>query len=339
MGHGARVIDHRDLYLQFALFLLKGVGGDQTLHFHHRMVLVVSHVCIVFKNKNGISTALANIPTVPKNQSFVPSPPFPLTGKTILVTRSMTQAGQFSTRLEQEGATVIEMPALEIGPPSSWESLDQAIAHLAGFDWLILTSTNSVDYFFERLATLQATSVLTGLKIAVVGEKTAESLRQRSLQPDFVPPEFMADSLVQHLPPLAGKKVLFPRVETGGREVLVKELMAEGAEVVEVAAYQSQCPVAIAPVALVALQQQAVDVITFASSKTVKCFYQLVAAIPVSPLLEEWLQKVCIASIGPQTSKTCLDLLGRVDVEAKEYTLEGLTQAIVRWVTDERFAV
>ena len=259
----------------------------------------------------------------------------PLAGKTILVTRSVNQLSQFSTRLEQEGATVVEMPALEIGPPSSWEALDQAIAHLADFDWLILTSTNSVDYFFERLATLRGNSALTGLKIAVVGEKTAQSLQQRSFQPDFMPPEFVADSLVQHLPPLAGKRVLFPRVETGGREVLVKELTAEGAEVVEVAAYQSQCPKAIAPVALVALQQQAVDVITFASSKTVKYFYQLVAAVPELPPLEEWLQRVCIASIGPQTSKTCLALLGRVDVEAKEYTLEGLTQAVVRWVVDD----
>ncbi len=258
----------------------------------------------------------------------------PLTGKTILVTRSVTQSSQFSTRLEQEGATVVEMPALEVGPPSSWEALDQAIAHLADFDWLILTSTNSVDYFFERLATLRVNSALTGLKIAVVGEKTAQSLQQRSLQPDFMPPEFVADSLVQHLPPLTGKRVLFPRVETGGREILVKELTAGGAEVVEVAAYQSQCPGAIAPVALVALQQQAVDVLTFASSKTVKCFYQLVAAVPELPPLEEWLQRVCIASIGPQTSKTCLALLGRVDVEAKEYTLEGLTEAVVQWVVD-----
>lgn len=255
-----------------------------------------------------------------------PAPPAPLAGKTILVTRSVGQSSQFSDRLLQEGATVIEMPALEIGPPSNWEALDEALAHLSDFNWLILTSTNGVDYFFERLGKQgKDARALAGVKIAVVGEKTAQSLKQNSLQPDFIPPDFVADSLVEHFPEqLEGKRVLFPRVETGGREVLVKELTAKGAEVIEVAAYQSRCPVAIAPAALDALQRQAVDVITFASSKTVKCFCQLLEAHSGANL-----DGVCIASIGPQTSKTCVSLLGRVDVEAEEYTLEGLIQCLI----------
>lgn len=252
-----------------------------------------------------------------------------LTGKTILVTRSSGQSSQFSDRLVSVGATVLEMPALEIAPPSSWEALDSAIAHLSDFNWLVLTSTNGVEYFFQRLATLgKDARALAGIKIAVVGEKTAQILKQHSLQPDFIPPDFVADSLVEHFPePLSGKKVLFPRVETGGREVLVKELSAKGAEVVEVAAYQSRCPEAIAPSAIDAIQQGVVDVITFASSKTVKCFHQLLERQGGANL-----NGVGIASIGPQTSKTCVSLLGRVDVEAEEYTLEGLTQAIVQWV-------
>lgn len=259
-----------------------------------------------------------------------PVPPYshlPLAGKTILVTRSVGQSSQFSDRLQLEGATVIEMPALEIGPPSNWQALDNAIANLSDFNWLILTSTNGVDYFFERLGTQgKDARALAGVKIAMVGEKTAQSLKQRSLQPDFIPPDFVADSLVEHFPePLSGKKILFPRVETGGREVLVKELSAKGAEVIEVAAYQSRCPVAIAPAALDALQRRAVDVITFASSKTVQCFCQLLEAHSGAIL-----DGVCIASIGPQTSKTCVSLLGRVDVEAEEYTLEGLLKSLKR---------
>lgn len=251
-----------------------------------------------------------------------------LAGKIILVTRSVGQSSQFSDRLRQQGATVIEMPALEIGPPSSWEALDQAIAHLSDFNWLILTSTNGLDYFFERLGTHSLDArALAGVKIAVVGEKTATSLKQQGLVADFMPPDFVADSMVEHFPEsLAGKKLLFPRVETGGREVLVKELTAKGAEVVEVAAYQSRCPEAIAPAALDALQGGVVDVITFASSKTVQNFCHLLNANGGANL-----ERVCIASIGPQTSKTCLSLLKRVDLEAQEYTLEGLTQAIVQW--------
>jgi uroporphyrinogen III methyltransferase/synthase len=269
-------------------------------------------------------------------KSKMPNPQQPLSGKTILVTRAAGQSGEFTERLHSAGAAVIEMPAIEIGPPSSWEQLDSAISRLQEFDWLILTSTNGVDYFFERLAAGgKDARALGGVKIAVVGEKTAVSLQQRCLQPDFIPPNFVADALVANFPEsVADKKILFPRVETGGREVLVKELTGQGAEVVEVPAYESRCPEAIAPAAWEALQQRKVDVITFASSKTVKNFCQLVegagaGADGVAPLLEG----VCLASIGPQTSKTCRELLGRVDVEAREYTLEGLTQAIVEWAT------
>ncbi len=232
---------------------------------------------------------------------------------------------------------MIEMPALEIGPPSSWKDLDRAIAHLQDFDWLILTSTNGVDYFFERLATYsQDLSALANVKIAVVGKKTAARLREQGREPDFIPPDFVADALVQHFPErdrLSALHILFPRVETGGREVLVKELTAQGATVVEVAAYQSGCVGAIAPEVLNALKQGQIDVVTFASSKTVQCFGQLLEAGlgTAAEQRTQLLESVCIASIGPQTSSACQTYLGRVDLEAQEYTLEGLTQAIVQW--------
>ncbi|MBD2041168.1 uroporphyrinogen-III C-methyltransferase [Microcoleus sp. FACHB-672] len=256
----------------------------------------------------------------------------PLAGKTILVTRSAGQSSEVCESLQQVGAQVIEMPAIEIGPPSSWEALDHAISNLKEFDWLILTSTNGVDYFFERLIALKKDiRDLAGLKIAVVGEKTAASLKQRYLQPDFIPPNFVADALVDYFPEsVEGKKILFPRVESGGREVLVKAFTGKGANVVEVAAYESRCPAVIASDAWEALQQHSVDVITFASSKTVKYFYQLLGQAGVETHgITYLLGDVCIASIGPQTSKTCKELLGRVDIEAQEYTLEGLCQAII----------
>lgn len=210
--------------------------------------------------------------------------------------------------------------------------IGSAIANLSDFDWLILTSTNGVDYFFARL-NLQGkdTRALAGVKVAVVGEKTAQSLKQQGLQPDFIPPNFVADSLVDNFPTaLLGKKILFPRVESGGREILVKELSAKGADVIEVAAYQSCCPYSIPPVAEIALKNHTIDVITFASSKTVQFFCQLVEQI-FPHNIPQAVEGVCIASIGPQTSKTCHTLLGRVDVEAQEYTLDGLIQALIQW--------
>lgn len=190
-----------------------------------------------------------------------------------------------------------------------------------------------MDYFFDRLASqVQDIRALAGLKIAVVGEKTAQWLGRRGIKPDFIPPEYVADSLAIHFPePLEGIKVLFPRVESGGRDVLVRDFTSRGAAVTEVAAYQSRCPGAIAPQALEGLQNRQVDVVTFASSKTVKHFCQMLQQVQG----DNWqtcLEGVCVASIGPQTSKTCISLLGRVDAEAQEYTLEGLIQAIIQWI-------
>ncbi|MBD2592811.1 uroporphyrinogen-III C-methyltransferase [Nostoc spongiaeforme FACHB-130] len=276
---------------------------------------------------NSEDSTTATIPSLPNMSNHLP-----LAGKTILVTRSVGQSSEFSDRLQAVGAKVIEMPALEIGPPSSWADLDHAIASLSDFDWLILTSTNGVEYFFARLTALGKDSrALANVKIAVVGEKTAQSLKQQALKPDFIPPNFVADSLVENFPEaLLGKKILFPRVETGGREILVKELTAKGAEVIEVAAYQSCCPDNIPESAKLALQNHQVNIITFASSKTVQFFCQIIDRTFANHTVIN-LQNVCIASIGPQTSKTCQALFGRVDVEAEEYTLEGLTQALVKW--------
>lgn len=251
----------------------------------------------------------------------------PLAHQRILVTRSAGQSGEFTELLQQQGATVIEMPTLEIGAPTSWEGLDQAIANLSDFNWIVFSSTNGVEAFFERLAVQHKdTRSLAHLKIAVVGKKTAASLQQHHLIPDFIPPDFIADSLVAHFPDsLPGQKILFPRVESGGREVLVKEMTAKGSEVVEVAAYESRCPDAISASALAALKQQQIDMITFASSKTVRNFHHLLEAAGGADLTS-----VKIASIGPQTSQACYQLFGRVDIEAIEYTLEGLVQALIQ---------
>jgi uroporphyrinogen-III synthase len=269
------------------------------------------------------------------------SPTLPLSGKTVLITRSVGQSSQFAQMILATGANVIEMPALEICPPSSWEALDNALANLSQFDWLILTSSNGINYFFERLMALEKdVRTLADIKIAVVGEKTAQSLKNHNLKPDFIPPNFIADSLVEHFPEqLNGKKVLFPRVESGGRKELVTEFRNQGAEITEVAAYQSCCPSDIPVSAELALQSGTVDVITFASSKTVKFFNQLAEKVFAdnsindrASVVSNYLEGVCITSIGPQTSKACRKYFGRVDVEAQEYTLEGLTQAIIDWV-------
>lgn len=259
----------------------------------------------------------------------------PLQGKRILVTRAAGQASQFTDLLTSQGATAIEMPTLAIAPPSSWEMLDQAIAYLSTYDWLILTSANAVDSFFGRLREAGKDSrALYSLRVAVVGRKTADVLANYGIVPDLVPTDFIADALVDafiaqnHV--LTDKKMLFPRVESGGREILVEQLQKYGAIVDAIAAYESGCPEAIDPDALSAIQNQSLDAIAFASSKTVKHFCQLLDRVAPRETWRSWIASVKIASIGPQTSKTCYELLGRVDCEALEYTLDGLAEAIAK---------
>lgn len=257
----------------------------------------------------------------------------PLQGKTILVTRSAGQASLFADLLTSQGASVIEMPTLTIAPPTSWQMLDQAIADLNSYNWLILTSANAVESFFGRLQKSGKDSrALHLLKVAVVGRKTAEVLANYGIKPDLVPTDFVADALVEALIKqnhvLSNQKMLFPRVESGGREILVEQLQQHGAIVDAIAAYESRCPEAIDPVALTAIQNQRLDAIAFASSKTVKHFCLLLDRVAPQETWQVWIARVKIASIGPQTSKTCDELIGRVDCEALEFTLNGLVDAI-----------
>jgi uroporphyrinogen III methyltransferase / synthase len=277
-------------------------------------------------------------PQIPSRQSSPASmtPALPLTAQTILVTRAAGQSSQFTALLEQQGATVIEMPTLEITPPSSWQALDRAIETIEQFDWLILTSTNAVEFFLSRLQQQgKDVRALAGIRLAVVGKKTAASLIQRGLQPDFIPPDFVADSLVEHFPErdrLAQLKLLFPRVESGGRDVLVRNFADQGASVVEVPAYASGCAQQMSAAPIAALQQQSIDIVTFASSKTVRCFHHLLQQETERTGTSLSLATTRIASIGPQTSDTCRELFGRVEIEAASYTLEGLVEAIVESV-------
>jgi len=280
----------------------------------------------------SLSPCIIIIGNVVKGQRLM-SNSLPLAGLSILVTRALDGSKIFRELLQEQGARVLEMPALEITAPSSWVELDRVILALEKFDWLIFTSSNGVEYFLDRLF-LGGRDIraLSALKIAVVGKKTANYLQSRGIKPDFIPPEFIADALVDHFPEfLSGKNILFPRVESGGRETLVKEMRNQGASVTEVAAYQSISPQDIPEQVVQAIKNRQVDIITFGSSKTVSNCYDLFRKNIQLSLLDG----ICLASIGPETSKSAQKFFGRVDLEAKEYTLEGLVLAMIEWTKDK----
>ncbi len=264
-------------------------------------------------------------------ESTIASPALPLQGRTIAVTRAEQQLGEARRLFEQAGATVLDLPALVIGPPDEWGPLDDALAELEDFHWLVLSSSNGVDAVEERLQR-QGGSLAgrpRGLKIAAVGRKTAARLEALGAPADFVPPQFVADSLIDHFPVSGwGLRLLLPRVQSGGRTVLAEAFGEAGARVVEVAAYESRCPDNLPAATAAALAAGTVDAITFSSGKTVQHTAQLLEQ-QFGAAWQEALQRVALVSIGPQTSQTCQALLGRVDAEAAPHDLDGLVLACI----------
>jgi uroporphyrinogen-III synthase len=252
----------------------------------------------------------------------------PLAGKRILVTRALKQADGLSSLLRQFGAEVIEAPVIEIRPPDSYEALDTALNNIPQYDWLILTSVNGVEALFSRLEPLGLNvDSLQHLKIAAIGPVTEERIQDHGLVVDIVPQRYVAEDVVRSLRKLTkGEKVLLVRAKVA-RDVIPEELRHAGAEVDVAEAYQTVIPEDAKDHMRQAFSNGRLpDAITFTSSSTVKNFLAVVTGTDVPAKLS----KVKFASIGPVTSDTLREHGLPVHVEADEYTMEGLVQALIR---------
>ena len=245
----------------------------------------------------------------------------PLFGRKILVTRARAQASKLTKQLENLGASVTEFPTIEIvNPTDSFKALDAAIKILHSFDWLIFTSANGVDKFFERLKTFRLDArALANAKVAAIGSATAEKLSTHGIFADLVPAEFRAEGLIDALKnSVAGKKILLARAETA-RDILPVELEKSGAEVTVAAAYKT------VPAAENNLDGD-FDMVTFTSSSTVENF--------IAAAGREILSKVKTAAIGPITAQTLEKFGVEADVIAQEFTIAGLVDAIKNFWSD-----
>lgn len=244
-----------------------------------------------------------------------------LFGKKILVTRSRAQASKLTRQLENLGASVIEFPTIKIANPTDgFKALDDAIKILHSFDWVIFTSANGVDKFFERLKSFKLDArALANAKVAAIGSATAEELSTHGIFADVIPAEFRAESLVDALKDfVAGKKILLARAEIA-RDVLPTELENFGAEVTVAAAYKT------VPAAETKLDAD-FDMATFTSSSTVENF---IAAVGV-----ESLANAKVAAIGTVTAQTLKKFGVEADVIAQEFTIAGLVDAIKNFWSD-----
>jgi uroporphyrinogen-III synthase len=263
----------------------------------------------------------------------------PLSGVRVLVGRARHQAGALSGELRKLGATVLEIPFIEIRHPRSFKSLDSALRNLESYDWLILTSVNGVEAMWERLVRLRLTKKhLKHLRIAAIGPATKRAIEQRGGKVDVVPKEYVAESVVRSLRRrVKGKRVLLVRAKVA-RDVIPRELRLAGAHVDVVEAYETVVPQSSHKRLRTALKspKQRPHVITFTSSSTVRNFVALFSSRGRLARAHTDLDRIRLASIGPVTSSTLRELGLRVDIAAKEFSIPGLVRAVIVAVSDDR---
>jgi uroporphyrinogen III methyltransferase/synthase len=247
----------------------------------------------------------------------------PFFGKRVLITRPAPQAAEFALALRALGAEPIVAPTIAIRPPHDLHAAHRAIDELANYAWIVFTSTNGVDAFFERLDALDADARYVGkTKVAAIGRKTALRLRERGIRPDIVPAEFIGEEIARALIEAAhrGDRVLVYRAQEA-RDVLPQMLADAGLAVTTVAAYVT----VFADDPHFAQKVARADALTFTSPSTVAGFSALLGGDAHAAAASH---RKIVACIGPVTATAAREAGLHVDVVAEEYTVDGVLEAL-----------
>ncbi|MEK0450770.1 MAG: uroporphyrinogen-III C-methyltransferase [Verrucomicrobiota bacterium] len=249
----------------------------------------------------------------------------PLFGKRIVVTRTRKQAGALSTKLRDLGADVIELPTIRIEPPTDILAFGQLVQDAHTYDWLVFTSPNGVEAFFEMFFKIfKDAREIGGVRIAAIGPATAAKVREYHLAVDLQPEEYVAESVVEAFKKegdVENLKILIARAEVA-RDVLPESLTKLGAIVDVACAYRTVPETEDVSGGMARFRDEGADMITFTSSSTVENFLALKLPMPAG---------LKVASIGPVTSKTVRDHGLTVDAEAKVFDIPGLLAAIRKY--------
>src|SRR5690349_23469934 len=258
----------------------------------------------------------------------------PLGGRTVVVTRAAAQAAEFVSELENYGASVIVCPTIEIAEPESYERLDEAIDHLYGYDWLILTSANAIDFFLRRLDQRGVkVEELDEIKVCAIGQASADKLRDAHVHVDVVPANAKAEGVFAALSEftggseqLRGLNILLPRAAVG-RDYLPKALEDAGARVDVVTAYQTVLPENFDRGRLSAMLAGSGDCIAFTSPSTIKNLAKLFDTHDLGNVLGG----VVIACLGSVTSTAAAEYGLNVDIQPANFTTANLAHAIAAY--------
>lgn len=253
----------------------------------------------------------------------------PLFGQRIVITRSREQAAQLRQPLAERGAEVLEIPTIRIAPPRQFEPLKDALLGLNSYDWLVFTSVNGVnaffDYFFKAFDDLRD---IGGVRIAAVGPATAARLREFHLKVDVMPEEYVATEVARALrayESLDNLRICLFRAEVANPEL--PRLLEEAKAIVDdIALYRTVAETEDATGDAAKFREHGAEWVTFTSASTVEHFharFDLPATLKQFPALR-------LASIGPETSKALRALGLEPAVEPRRHTMEGLVEAIER---------
>ncbi|MCR8629615.1 uroporphyrinogen-III C-methyltransferase [Paenibacillus radicis (ex Xue et al. 2023)] len=258
----------------------------------------------------------------------------PLFGRRILVTRARSQASDLVNLIEELGGEAVEFPVIRTQAPTkpaAKEALAQALKQLYDFDWVIFTSVNGVEQFFDqlRLSGIDVRS-LGKARIAAVGPKTAEALNMRGLMAEALPAKFQGDELLSSIEAdlKPGQRVLLATADIA-KEYLPARLREKGLNVTEVDVYETVLETDGGTEVIELLQKKAIHIITFTSSSTVtnliRALEELGTANP-----KELLASCQIACIGPMTAQTVKEAGLTVDYLAEEATVESLVDSLYK---------
>ncbi len=239
-----------------------------------------------------------------------------LAGLTVVVTRASAQASTLVAMLTARGAKVVEAATIKIVEPiDGGAALRDAVAELAGYDWVVLTSSNAVDRYTAAVSSADLSRSVDGVRHAVVGTSTLRTLEQAGFAADFIPSRFVGEALVEEFGAGPGR-ILIP----GAAEMspgLIEGLEGKGWAVTHVAAYRTAAA-SVRPELRAAVG--AADVITFASASSVHRFCELFGSDQTPP---------AVVVIGPSTAAAAQQHGMQVAASADPHNLEGLVAAVV----------
>lgn len=254
-----------------------------------------------------------------------------LQGKKILVTRAKAQASALSLKIEKYGGIPIVIPLITCEAIDDKTAIESVIKSIHTYQWIVFTSKNGIDYFMAELQRMKAILPPT-CNIAVVGKKTKEVLETYGYSSNVIPDEFVAESLAEKLKATvkSNDRILIPKGNLA-RNVIADTLRSNSIHVTELDVYNTIIEKSSNNKLYLAIKNNELDVVTFTSSSTVNNFVRLLEGTD----WRNYLKNIMFASIGPITSQTMKENNIPIHIEAKEYTIQGMLNAIMEKLKEE----